>query len=261
VVEETSGVAVIGGGSAGIGRATGRALALAGHRVVLIGRRLGPLEEAAAAIEAETGVAARGVVHDVADPDAAAALLETVASTFGPPDVLVLNAGGPPPGRILDLGPADWAAASSLLLLGPLRLAALALPGMAERGFGRVVVVTSTAVRRPDPNLAASVVLRSAMTAAAGLLSTEFAGSGVTVNCVAPGATATARRDEILRARAAATGTDVAAIEAQDASSVPAGRPGTPDEVAAAITFLASRDAGYITGTVLTVDGGKTGTI
>jgi 3-oxoacyl-[acyl-carrier protein] reductase len=261
VGSETSAVAVIGGGSAGIGRATGRALALAGHRVVLTGRRLGPLEEAAAAIEAETGVPARGVVHDMADPDSAAALLDTVASTFGPPDVLVLNAGGPPPGRILDLGPADWAAATSLLLLGPLRLAGLALPGMADRGFGRVVVVTSTAVRTQDPNLAASVVLRSAMTAAAGLLATEFAASGVTVNCIAPGATATARRDQILRARAEATGRDVAEVDAQDASSVPAGRAGTPDEVAAAITFLASRGAGYITGTVLTVDGGKTGTI
>jgi 3-oxoacyl-[acyl-carrier protein] reductase len=251
---------VVGGGSAGIGRAAGRALALAGHRVVLTGRRLQPLQEAAAAIEQDTGMAVRGVAHDMADPDSAQALLDAVAAAFGPPDVLVLNAGGPAPGRILDLSGDDWDAATALLLLGPLRLAGLTMPGMAARGFGRVVVVTSTAVRRPDPNLAASVVLRSAMTAAATLLAAEFAASGVTVNCVAPGATATARRDQILQARAEASGRDVADIEAQDAAAVPAGRPGTPDEVAAAIAFLASPAAAYINGTVLTVDGGKTGT-
>jgi 3-oxoacyl-[acyl-carrier protein] reductase len=129
---------------------------------------------------------------------------------------------------------------------------------MAARGFGRVVIVTSIAVRRPEPDLAVSVVMRSAVTAAAKLMSREYAADGVTVNCVAPGATATARRDEILARRAAATGQRPRDLEEAEAQTVPAGRPGRPEEVGAAIAFLASDEAAYVNGTVLTVDGGRT---
>ncbi|HEY0933473.1 MAG TPA: SDR family oxidoreductase, partial [Trebonia sp.] len=170
------------------------------------------------------------------------------------------NAGGPPPGRILDVTDDAWRAGGELLLFGPLRLARRALPGMAGRGFGRLVFVTSTAVRQPQPDLAVSVVLRAAVTAAAKLLSQEYASRGVTVNCVAPGATDTQRRRDILASRAARTGQSAAELDARDTGQVPAGRPGTPDEIAAAVAFLASDDAGYVNGTVLTVDGGRTET-
>jgi 3-oxoacyl-[acyl-carrier protein] reductase len=129
---------------------------------------------------------------------------------------------------------------------------------MAERGFGRVVFVTSTAVRRPQPDLAASTVLRAAVTSAAKLLSREYAEHGVTVNCVAPGSTATERRTQVLRARAERAGTSVDAQDAQDVAAVPAGRAGSPEEIAAAVSFLASAQASYVNGTVLTVDGGRT---
>jgi 3-oxoacyl-[acyl-carrier protein] reductase len=129
---------------------------------------------------------------------------------------------------------------------------------MAERGFGRVVFVTSVMVRQPQPDLAASVVLRSATTAAAKLLSRERADRGVTVNCVAPGATATGRRREILEARAAATGVTFADLEAADAADVPVGRAAQPEEIATAVAFLASDAASFVNGTVLTVDGGRT---
>lgn len=148
-----------------------------------------------------------------------------------------------------------------MLLLGPLRVARRALPEMAERGFGRLVFITSTAVRQPQPDLAVSVVLRSAVTAAAKLLSREYAAQGVTVNCVAPGPTDTQRRRDILAARAARTGRPGGELDAEDTATVPAGRPGEPDEIAAAVAFLASADAGYVNGTVLTVDGGRTETI
>jgi 3-oxoacyl-[acyl-carrier protein] reductase len=200
-------------------------------------------------------------VNDVSDPDAAQAAVSEVESRHGALDVLVLNAGGPAPGRILDVGDRQWQEAFDLLLLGPLRLARLALPRMAERGFGRVVFVTSTAVRQPQPDLATSVVLRSAVTAAATLLSREFAAKGVTVNCVAPGATATERRQQILDSRAQAAGRSYEELDAEDTARIPAGRAGHPEEIGVAVAFLASAAASYVNGTVLTVDGGRTGMI
>ncbi len=234
--------AIVGGGASGIGRAAAECLARDGHRVILFGRR--------------PAAGADGfVAGDIADPATADRILDEVT-----PDILVLNAGGPPPGRILDVGDDQWRAAFELLVLGPLRLARRALPGMAERGFGRVIVVTSTAVRQPQPDLAASVVLRAAMTSAAKLLAREYADHGVTVNCVAPGPIATDRRHQVLSARADRLGSTVAAQDAADTATVPAGRPGDPAEVGAAIAFLASAAASYVNGTVLTVDGGRTET-
>ena len=226
--------------------------------MVITGRRAEPLAAAAARLRERTGTAVGTLVSDVAEPLAAEAAMGAVTARYGPPDVLVLNAGGPPPGRILDVADDAWRAAAELLLLGPLRLARLALPGMASRGFGRLVFVTSAAVRQPQPDLAVSVVLRSAVTAAAKLLSREYAAAGVTVNCVAPGATDTQRRRDVLAARAAQAGRPLEEVDARDTAEVPAGRPGTPDEIAAAVAFLASAEAGYVNGTVLAVDGGRT---
>jgi 3-oxoacyl-[acyl-carrier protein] reductase len=132
---------------------------------------------------------------------------------------------------------------------------------MAGHGFGRLVFITSAQVRQPDPDLAVSVVLRAAVTAAANLLSREYAADGVTVNCVAPGATDTQRRRDVLAVRAGRTGRPLAEVAARDTDAIPAGRPGTPGEIAAAVAFLVSVDAGYVNGTVLTVDGGRTETI
>jgi 3-oxoacyl-[acyl-carrier protein] reductase len=257
--------ALVGGGASGIGHAIAERLAGSGDRVVITGRRADVLEAAAARIGDTVADGPERDVHalvsDMADPASAVAAMKEVDERYGGLDVLVLNAGGPPPGGILDLDDALWREATELLLLGPLRLARLAMPGMAKRGFGRVVFVTSTAVRQPQPDLAASVVLRSAVTAAAKLLSREFAAEGVTVNCVAPGATSTERRTQILanRARAAHRGFDE--LDAQDLAHIPAGRAARPAEIAAAVTFLASDEAAYINGTVLTVDGGRTETI
>jgi 3-oxoacyl-[acyl-carrier protein] reductase len=248
--------ALIGGGATGIGFAVAERLATA-YRVVITGRRREPLEKAAALLRERTGSEIGTLLADIAAPDAGDTV-DTMTASYGALDVLVLNAGGPPPGRIFDVTDDAWRAGAELLLLGPLRLARRALPGMAEQGFGRLVFVTSTAVRQPQPDLAVSVVLRSAVTAAAKLLSLEYAACGVTVNCVAPGATDTQRRRDVLAARAMRTGRPVADVYAEDTREVPAGRPGTPDEIAAAVAFLASADAGYVNGTVLTVDGGRT---
>ncbi|MGW6277021.1 SDR family oxidoreductase [Kribbella sp. NPDC055071] len=231
--------ALVGGGAAGIGRAAAEALVADGHRVTITGRAAEALELAAKELSAEA------IVADLADPAA-----ELNPTQY---DVLVINAGGPPPGRILEIGDAQWHAALELLLLGPLRLARSALPAMAERGFGRIIVVTSNAVRQPQPELALSTVLRAATTSAAKLLSHEYADRGVTVNCVAPGATDTARRRQVLAARGDADGRS-------DNAAIPAGRPARPTEIGDVIGFLASDRASFVNGTVVTVDGGRTET-
>jgi 3-oxoacyl-[acyl-carrier protein] reductase len=255
--------ALVGGGSAGIGHAAAAHLLRQGHGVVLAGRHVDTLVAAADKLRADCAGPVGTLVHDMSrlsDVDAARAV-QHVEEAHGSLDILVLNAGGPPPGGILDVTDEQWLHSYELLLLGPLRLARAALPAMAVRGFGRVVFVTSAAVRQPQPDLAISVVLRSAATAAAKLLSREYAANGVTVNCVAPGATATDRRAEILAARAASFGSTVDDVAALDTMDVPAARPAAADEIGAAVAFLASRAASYVNGTVLTVDGGRTETI
>lgn len=229
--------------------------------MVITGRRASALDAAVLRLTDDTGGDVSALVHDVSVPAAAGPLVASVEARYGQLDVLVVNAGGPQTGRVLDIDDAGWTQACDLLLLGPLALARAAVPRMAGRRFGRVVFVTSAAVRQPQPDLAASVALRAAVTAAAKLLSREYAARGVTVNCVAPGATATDRRQEILASRSRAAGTGLAEADAADTATVPAGRAGSPDEVAAAIAFLASASASYINGTVLTVDGGRTETI
>ncbi|GID29444.1 SDR family oxidoreductase [Paractinoplanes brasiliensis] len=239
--------ALVGGGGSGIGFAAAECLARDGHDLVLAGRSQERLDKAAATLAERTGAGVSTVVADLA---------VDVPRVTAAADVLLLNTGGPPPGRILTVDDHGWQSAFDLLLRGPLRLARTALPAMAGRGFGRVVFVTSTAVRQPQPDLATSVVLRAAVTSAAKLLSREYAGRGVTVNCVAPGPTATERRRQVLSARAG----NYADLDAADVATVPAGRAGQPEEVGAAVAFLASAAASYVNGTVLTVDGGRTET-
>jgi 3-oxoacyl-[acyl-carrier protein] reductase len=232
-------VALVTGGSRGIGAGAAAALAAEGARVAVAARTPESVEEAAARLPG-----ARGYVFDSGDLDAVGPLLDAVEADLGPVDVYVANTGGPPAGEDpLGFAREQWEAAHRTLVLSPMTVLERVLPGMRERGFGRVVAISSSAVREPIPILQLSNAHRPGLIAAFKVLARQAAADGVTLNTILPGRIATERALSV----------------AGDASAaIPAGRMGTAEEVGAAVAFLASAQAGYITGTTLLVDGGLT---
>ena len=196
------------------------------------------------------GRGARGYSLDSDDLDAVPALLDWVEADLGPIDVYVANTGGPPPGDPLEFTREQWASAQRTLLLSPMAIVRRILPGMRERGWGRVVAVSSSAVLEPLPGIQLSNAHRPGLVAAFKVLARQYARDGVTFNHVHPGQIATDRMIATAGSRAAA--------EERARESVPAGRLGTVEELAAAAVFLCSARAAYITGTSLLVDGGLT---
>jgi 3-oxoacyl-[acyl-carrier protein] reductase len=238
-------VALVTGASKGLGRATAAALVAEGARVAISSRSAERIEAGAATI------GARGFVHDSADLDAVPALVESVESELGQIDVLVANTGGPPLGPDpLEFTREQWEAAYRDLVLAPIALIEQVVPGMRERGFGRIVSVGSSAVREPIPGLMLSNAHRPGLVAALKTVAREVARDGVTVNSVLPGRIATDRLLDTAGSREA--------VEEAARSAVPAGRLGTPEEFAAVAAFLCSERASYVTGTTVLVDGGLT---
>ena len=237
-------VALVMGASRGIGRAIAASLAREGVRVALASRSADRLAEAADAIDGE----ARIFEADTADLDRLAGLPGEVAEALGPVEILVTNTGGPPPGEALDAELEAWRAAYQHLVLAPRVLVEAALPAMRERGWGRIVNVGSSSTIEPIPHLALSNVHRLATVGFFKTLARELAADGITVNTVATGKIDTERL-------ASLSGSREAAIEAAR-DQVPAGRLGTPQEYADLVAFLCSERAGYLTGTVIPLDGG-----
>ncbi|MCK9248078.1 MAG: SDR family oxidoreductase [Solirubrobacteraceae bacterium] len=237
-------VALVGGASAGIGRAIAEALIAEGVRVVATSRDADRTRAAADEIGAIGAVA-----WDTADVDRAASVVDEAERIAGPVDIAILNTGGPPAGDDpLAFDDARWEDAHRHLVRSPMALLRRVLPGMRERGWGRIVNVASTSVREPLPHLVLSNAERSAALAALKTLSHRVAGDGVTINTLLTGQIATRRI-------AASYGTlERAHAAARD--RIPAGRLGRPDEMAAAAAFLCSERAAYITGAALPVDGG-----
>jgi 3-oxoacyl-[acyl-carrier protein] reductase len=237
-------VALVTGGSKGIGRGIAEGLAAEGARVAVTSRDPDRAEEAAGAC------GGRGYAFDSSDLDAVPALLEAIAADLGPVDVYIANTGGPPAGEPLEFTEEQWRAAQTTLLLSPMAVIRRVLPGMRERGFGRVVAIGSAAVREPIDALQLSNAHRPGLVAAFKVLARQAARDGITFNTVHPGQIATDRMID--------TAGSVEAAQERARDAIPAGRLGTVEELAAAAVFLCSRQAAYITGTTLLVDGGLT---
>lgn len=246
--------AIVTGASRGIGRAIASALAAEGAAVVAVARNLEKLQALAAT--AGASVAARGSiiphVADLSQADSIQGLEEPLSNA----DILVCNTGGPPFGTAAEIPDATWIAQFEAMFLSAIRLTRLALPGMRKRGFGRLMLVLSSGVIQPIPNLAISNALRLALVGWAKTLASEVAADGVTVNCLAPGRIATDRVVEFDQNRARREGISVEQVQQQSRSSIPVGRYGEADEFAAMAAFLASPRASYMTGNVIRIDGG-----
>ena len=236
------------GASKGIALGIARELVREGASVAVSSRSRERIEAAASSI------GARGFVYDSSDLDGVPGLLQAVEGALGPVDVLVLSTGGPPAGPdALAFGRDQWRDAYAELVLAPMALIEGVVPGMRARGFGRVVAVSSSAVREPLPNLMLSNTHRSALLAGMKTLARQIASDGVTLNSVLPG--------RILTDRLVSGAGSREEAERQAAQEVPAGRPGSVDEIAAVAAFLCSARASYVTGTALLVDGGLTRSI
>ncbi len=249
--------AIVTGASQGIGRAIAEALAAEGARVVLSARNEEKLRRAAGDICAAGGDATY-LAGDLNELETARRLLEHARSEFGPVDVLVGNTGGPPSGLAAELPEGAWREAAELLFYPQVRLAQAALPEMQTRGWGRILFVTSISVKEPIENLALSNALRAAVTGFAKTLAREVAASGVTVNTLGPGYTATERVKHLFEDNAARQNTTPEALEQRLLAQIPARRMARPEEIAAVAAFLVSEPASYLTGQAVMVDGGYT---
>ena len=249
-------VALVAAASKGIGFAVALELAREGARVFLCSRDEKRASEAAQKIHDETGATVAGIGADVTDEPAVERFVSLARERAGHIDILVTNAGGPPTSSFADSDLDAFRRAFELNALSAIRMAKLVLPDMREQKWGRIVNITSVSAKQPIDGLLYSNTVRAALTGWAKTVSNEVAADNITVNNIAPGYTLTGRQEELAEARSRALGKSKEEIIATWATQGPMGRIGQPEEIAAAVVFLASERASYITGVTLQVDGG-----
>ncbi len=246
--------ALVTGASTGLGRAAATALAAEGARVIINSRNQDKLTAAASAIEEKTGAKPDIVVGDLSRPND----IKKIVAAAGDVDILVSNTGGPPPGPLNQHSQEQWRAAADLLLHSAISLTTEIIEGMKQRGWGRLIYITSVAVLQPIDDLILSNTFRAGLTAFCKTVSNTYARYGITANTVCPGYTATERLWDLARNRAEQAGKTAEDVMEEFGSGSPVGRVGQPEEPAALITFLAGEKAAYITGVSIPVDGGMT---
>ena len=249
-------VALVAAASRGLGRAVAEELAAEGVALVLCARGQETLAATCAHITQTTGAAVLGISADVSIPEDVARVVNVGLDRFGQIDILVTNAGGPPAGPFESLHRELWETATRLTLMSALELTRAVLPGMKERRWGRILNITSIAVKQPVENLMLSNSLRAAVTGFARTLANEVAAYGITVNNLLPGYTQTERVEELAQMLAQREGISPAEFRGRWEAEIPLRRLGAPREFAALAAFLASERASYITGTSIPVDGG-----
>lgn len=249
-------VALVAAASKGIGFAVARELAREGARVFICSRDQARATAAAQRIHDETGASVAGIAADVTNDQEIERFVRLARERAGRIDIVVTNAGGPPAAVFAEAQLETFRRAFELNALSAIRLAKLTLPAMQAQKWGRIVNLTSVSAKQPIDGLLFSNTMRAALTGWAKTVSNEVARDNVTINNVAPGYTLTERQDELAETRASALGKSKAEIIASWATQAPIGRIGRPDEIAAAVVFLASERASYITGVTLQVDGG-----
>ncbi len=252
--------ALVAGSTQGIGFASAQALASLGANCVLIARNEEALKAAVAKLENTAGQQHSYLVADFGNP---ANVQEAVAAfvQHNTIHILVNNTGGPAAGPIVDAKPENFLQAFQQHLICNHILATLAMQGMKDAGYGRIINVISTSVKIPLKGLGVSNTIRGAVASWAKTMANELAPFGITVNNVLPGATATARLENIITNKSAKTGTALDEVEKEMLEEIPAKRFGKPEEIAAMVAFLASPAAGYVNGASIPVDGGRTGSI
>jgi 3-oxoacyl-[acyl-carrier protein] reductase len=251
-------VALVGGASKGIGRAVARALAGEGCRVAICARHQDTLDQACEDIRRETGAEVIAMTCDMAIHEDIQRTVAGAINSFGRLDILVNNAGGPPTGTFQELDERYWQHALDQNLLSAVRAIREALPHLKRSGAGRIINITSVAVKQPIDGLILSNATRVGVVAMAKTLSREIAGDGVTVNNICPGNIATERLLSLIEERSKRQGIPMEQAIALEESRVPMGFLGEPEDVASLVVFLASARARYITGTTIQVDGGST---
>jgi len=245
--------ALVCAASRGLGRGCAEALAREGVEVTILARTAADIEQTAKEIGALAGRPVAWIACDITTPEGRAAALAACPQ----PDILITNAGGPPPGDFRDWDRDTWLRAIDANMLTPIELIKATVDGMMARQFGRIVNITSAAVKAPIDILGLSNGARSGLTGFVAGLSRKVAKQGVTINNLLPGYFETARLHSTMGARAKAQGITVEAALDAARASVPTGRVGTPDEFGAMCAFLCSAHAGYIVGQNILMDGGQ----
>lgn len=248
--------ALVTGASRGLGYAVALGLAREGCRVAVNSRDAAKIAAAAEKIAAQTGAPVMGLAGDVTDPAVPARLVAEAVQILGGLDLLVTNAGGPPAGAFESFDEAAWQKAIELSFLSHVRLIRAALPHLKQSGAASVLTVTSYSVKQPIPNLVLSNSVRAATVGLTKSLALELGAAGIRFNSILPAWTETERVFELMTFRARQNGTTVEEEIAKQSKDSPLGRMGKPEEFANAAVFLLSPAASYLTGVMLTVDGG-----